>query len=375
LWDSCFHAIGCRWLDLDMARDELLSVASHQFEDGPDAGMIPHMTYWGGGGHELWQYPDRSTITQPPLIGVAAWKVYALSKDRELLESLYPRLCAFHEWFDRRRDPDRDDLVCLIHPWEAGCDSSPRWDRPMGLPERFPPAVGTAARKALAVRLPEFDHDPLAWAQAGLFLVETVEFNAIRAADLEALADIAAELGKSQEAMHWRQRAQAVQCAVQTRLLEPEPRDLEGLDETPIPCENAAAFVTLFGGCATREQAARLVARLRQPDYWTAYPIPTSPTSLLSFAPDEYWRGNVWMPINYLVYLGLRRYGYVELASELAARTLEMACQEGFREFYHPINGQGLGAQAQSWLVLLADMIAEERQILHEHTPRLESTP
>lgn len=362
LWDSCFHAIGYRWLDPEMARAELLSVASHQFDEGPDAGMIPHMIYWAGGGKELWQYTDRSTISHPPLIGVAAWKVFARSRERGLLESLYPRLCAFQEWFDRRRDPDRDNLVCLIHPWEAGCDSSPRWDRPMGLPERFSPAAGTAARKALAVRLPEYDHDPLALARAGSYLVEPVEFNAIRAAELESMAEIAGALGKPEDAAHWRQRASDVQAAVRTRLLEPAPHDLSGLDETPIDCDHAAAFITLFGGCASPAQAARLVERLRQPDFWTPYPITTVPTTSPSFAPDEYWRGNVWPPVNYLIYLGLRRYGYTDLASQLAHKTVELARLSGYREFYDPLTGQGLGAHSQSWLALLADIIAEERQ-------------
>ena len=152
------------------------------------------MTYWGGGGKELWKFDDRSTITQPPLIAYAAWIVYSTTRDRTLLEALYPRLCAFHAWFDRRRDPDGDNLVSLIHPWEAGCDSSPRWDRGMKLPERFAPSVGTAARKALAVTLPDYDHDALRLAEAGYYHIEPLDFNAIRAADLESLAEIAAEL-------------------------------------------------------------------------------------------------------------------------------------------------------------------------------------
>lgn len=360
LWDSCYHAIGYRWIDPAMARDELLSVASHQLDSGPDAGMIPHMIYWSGGGQALWPYPDRSSITQPPLIGVAAWKVFARTGERGLLEALYPRLMAFHAWFDRRRDPDGDDLVCLIHPWESGCDSSPRWDRAMGLSGRFDPAAGTAARKALAARLPEYRHDPLALGQAGFFLVEPVDVNAIRAADLEALAEIAGELGKPADAAHWYDRAQAVQRAVQTHLLQPAPHELEGLQETPIQADNAAQFVALFGGCASEEQARGLVERLQQPDYWTAYPIPTTPTSAPEFAPDQYWRGNTWIPVNYLIYLGLRRYGFTDLASQLADRTLAMVQQAGYFEYFHPLSGQGLGAKSQSWSCLIVDLLAEE---------------
>src|SRR5687767_7784504 len=54
LWDSAFHAIVYRWIDPAMARDELLSVTGRQWESGADAGMIPHMNYWRGGGADLW---------------------------------------------------------------------------------------------------------------------------------------------------------------------------------------------------------------------------------------------------------------------------------------------------------------------------------
>ncbi len=363
LWDSCFHAIGYRWIDPHMARAELLSVTAYAIASGPDAGMIPHMTYWAGGGQELWLSPDCSSITQPPLVAVAAWQLFEVAADRPLLVELYPRLVAFHEWFERRRDPDGDGLVSLIHPWEAGCDSSPRWDRAMGLPGRFEPAAGTAARKALALRLPDFDHDAVRLAQAGCFHIVPLDFNAIRAADLEALAEIAAALGKPEDALHWRERARAVQQAAQAKLMQPEPHDLEGLDGTPLTSECASHFIALFGGCATPEQAARLVERLQKPDYWTHFPVPTSPTSAPAFAPTEYWRGNTWMPVNWLIYMGLRRYGYTGLASHLAAKTLELAQISGFREYYHPITGQGLGAYQQSWSALLLDMITLETKI------------
>jgi glycogen debranching enzyme len=361
LWDSCFHAIGYRWIDPGMAREELLSVTSHPVEDGPDAGMLPHMIYWNGGGQELWQHPARSTITQPPLAGVAAWKVFALAHDRELLEILYPRLAAFHAWLDRRRDPDGDDLACLIHPWESGCDSSPRWDRAMQLSGQFDPSAGTAARKALAARLPSYGYNAELLGQAGSFLVEAIDYNAIRAADLEALAEIARELNKPDDAAHWLHRAHAVQRAVQTRLLEPAPHDLEGREETPIWADSASQFVALFGGCATGEQARKLVARLQQPDYWTTYPVPTTPTSAPEFSPEQYWRGNTWIPVNYLIYIGLRRYGYNSLASQLASRTLDLVRQSGYHEYFHPLTGRGLGAASQSWSCLLLDMMAEEK--------------
>ena len=60
LLDSCFHAMVWRWFNLEMAQAELLGLVSRQVTAGPDAGMIPHCTYWHGGGQWLWNSPRKS---------------------------------------------------------------------------------------------------------------------------------------------------------------------------------------------------------------------------------------------------------------------------------------------------------------------------
>lgn len=354
LWDSCFHAIIWRWIDPQMARDELLTVTAHQLAGGADAGMIPHFSYWKGSAQTLWNNPHTSRITQPPLIAVAAWRVYEISKDKNLLELLYPRLIAFHDWFDRRRDPDKDHLVSLIHPWESGWDASPRWDRAMGL-RRPTHEEAKQARFRLAQTVVQYDGDALKLAQDGFFHVESIDFNAIRAADLEAVAQIAAALGK--DADPWKKRAADVQTAVRAKMIETGIHDLEGLDEKPIEVESASDYVALFGGCVSESDAARLVQRLQEPRNWTQFPVCTNPTTLEAFDPGRYWRGNVWMSVNWLIYQGLRRYGYTRLASQLAERSLALVEQTGFWEYYHPQTGAGLGSTPYSWSALVVDML------------------
>ncbi len=111
MWDSCFHAIAWRWVDPGMAQDELMSFVSRQVKDGADAGMIPHCNYWRGGASWLWGQDERSSITQPPLVAVAAKLVFERSADRDFLKTIYDAVSVYHDWFDRRRDPDGDGLV------------------------------------------------------------------------------------------------------------------------------------------------------------------------------------------------------------------------------------------------------------------------
>jgi alpha,alpha-trehalase len=136
------------------------------------------------------------------------------------------------------------------------------------------------------------------------------------------------------------------------------PYDLAGLDERPILQAHAGQFVTLFGGLPTSEQAARLVRQLQEANFWTAFPITNTPTDSPEYAPQHYWRGNVWPCLNWLIYQGVRRYGYHELADELALCSFELLKQSGFWEYYHPETGQGLGGRSFSWAAVLLDMIA-----------------
>jgi hypothetical protein len=234
LWDSCFHAVIWRRIDPQQAQAELLSLVSRQVEQGTEAGMIPHCNYWRNEGAWLWSQPERSSITHPPLIAVAAGPVFEQSHDREFLASIYPKVERYHDWFDRRRDPDQDGLVCIIHPWEAGGDAPPRWDTFLGL-DKYVPEAGRAARIKMVEELIRYEYDPIALAEHGCFHVESLEINAIRAADMEAMSKIAQALGKPAESVRWLGRAEAVRQGFRSKMtVDGLPYDLEGLDEKPI---------------------------------------------------------------------------------------------------------------------------------------------
>ena len=358
LWDSCFHAIIWRWIDPQMAQAELLSLTSRQLEEGPDAGMIPHCNYWRNGGGWLWSQPERSSLTHPPLIAVAANLVFERSGDLKFLSAIYSKMAKYHDWFDRRRDPDDDGLVCIIHPWEAGGDAPPRWDTFLGL-DKYIPAAGREARIKMVEELIRHNYDPMALAEHGCFHVESLEINAIRVADMEAMADIAMILDKTEEAAEWLRRVDAVRNGFRSRMIvDGLPYDLDGVEEQPILQANAGQYVTLFGGLPIYEQAEQLVHQLKGANFWTAFPVANTPTDSPEYAPEHYWRGNVWPCLNWLIYQGLRRYGFNDIADELATRSFSLLEQSGFWEYYHPETGQGLGGKEFSWAAVILDMIA-----------------
>jgi len=55
------------------------------------------------------------------------------------------------------------------------------------------------------------------------------------------------------------------------------------------------------------------------------------------------WRAKTWIPTNYMIYHGLRAYGYRELASLVAHYTHQLVKTAGDWEYYDAETGEGNG--------------------------------
>jgi hypothetical protein len=72
------------------------------------------------------------------------------------------------------------------------------------------------------------------------------------------------------------------------------------------------------------------------------------------FHPNRYWRGPIWININWMIYYGLLRYGYKYGAEIIKSGIVNLVKRYGFREYYNPYNGKGLGGRNFSWTAALA---------------------
>ena len=124
LWDSCFHAVVWGHLGDERAVAELTSALSAQ----DDEGFVPHLRYGAGPQPHgsLWGRADASTITQPPMYGHA---VAELTRHGVVPgDALVERATRGIRFLLERRRRSSGGLIELCHPWESGCDDSPRWD-------------------------------------------------------------------------------------------------------------------------------------------------------------------------------------------------------------------------------------------------------
>lgn len=119
-----------------------------------------------------------------------------------------------------------------------------------------------------------------------------------------------------------------------------------------IPVRSVAAFTTIWAGVASESQANAMVTRyLTNPrEFWTPYPIAALAKSEVWYSTTKHpgdmgcsWRANTWIPTNYMVYHGLKWYGFEGIASSLARRTIELMEKAGDREYYNAESGEGVG--------------------------------
>ena len=132
--------------------------------------------------------------------------------------------------------------------------------------------------------------------------------------------------------------------------------------------DTVADLFPLYAGVPDERQARRLVdEHLLEPTRFG--PAPESPwvvttvaKSSPAYSARNYWRGPVWINVNWFLIRGLERYGLAEEAASLRSSTLELVRRSGFSEYYEPATGAPLGSRVFSWSAALTlDLIRDVR--------------
>ncbi|MBI3647503.1 MAG: hypothetical protein HY240_01885 [Actinobacteria bacterium] len=294
--DSWFHAIlATRVGDGALARANLEAALGCRTDTGMLAALRSGLTDW----------VDRS---HPPFGAHAAWIAAEGLGDGSILERAYPVLRDAYRWWWRARDGNGDGVL------EYG--SSPVGD-------------GHFVHTRLAAMDESFNdnspvHDELSF-MTGTHTLDgaDVGLNALLVHEAELLARIAEGLGLPDEGAELRNGAAAHAERIRGVLWDEERGVFANRrwDGEFVRSLSPMSFAPMFAGVATQAQADRLVLEwLRDPnrfggDHLVAGTPHEDPASL----DNEYWRGRVWPPLNYVVYRGLRRYGYDEDAARVAA--------------------------------------------------------
>lgn len=344
LWDSCFHAIVWANLGSDRGVTEVANALSAQADDG----FVPHMIYW----HrpdlhaEFWGRSGASVITQPPMYGHALAELDRLRCP--VPDELVDRARAGLLHLGRRpRTPS--GLVPIFHPWESGCDDSPRWDR------WFPPGLDREERRRRKGEMVEalersgdgHGLDSPVFAVGSIGFNALVAWNAIELNDTfeqpdHALADLAAELTG---AIRGRWRTDRWVDEMGSQVEEALMASAEDPAKDPSGVRTVDALTALL--VDPRPEA---FDQLVDPEGFGA---PYGPRGVHraepTYEPDVYWRGAAWPQLTYLLMVAAARAERPGTARVLARWLVDGAERSGLAEYWNPETGRGLGAIPQTW--------------------------
>ena len=306
-WDTFFAATLAAVGDRDLAYANAIEIC----REATPQGFVPN--YARGGG---WKSEDRS---EPPVGAITLLGLYEKFHDRWLLADTFPALLTWNRWWAEHRDrqgylvwgSDGENQPANLDDGsrgtrqgailESGLDNSPMYDD---------------------ATYDEKTHQ-LVFADVGLM--------GVYIADCDALAKIAVVLGKTAEAKELRERAAKYRSSLATLWDNNSGiflnKDLHtGQFSHRLSPTN---FYPMLAQAATPEQAQRMVTEhlLNPEEFWGQWVIPSIARNDPAFKDQDYWRGRIWGPMNYLVYLGLRNYHQPDIdraRQELSQKSLDL---------------------------------------------------
>jgi glycogen debranching enzyme len=383
-WDSALVAIGLARVDAPRGRQEVRGLLQGQWADG----MVPHMVFHSTSvdyapGPELWAshacpgapVVPTSGLTQPPVLATAVRTLHEASPDLTFLEEVVPALEAWHLWLHRERNFDGSGLVAILHPWESA-DNAPRFDRALERVQRGDvPAFERTDRRRVAARerptdrdytlyvaivqsLRRCDYRPRSPSEAPFAYVD-LSFNSVLAAAEADLAWLWRQLGEDDDRAA--SAANRLRKALGGRWDEDaavfRELDLHSGEEEVVG--TVGELMPLYAGVPDERQVLRLLDEaLWEPSRYGPSPeAPWAVTTVSKSSPDfdarRYWRGPVWININWFLVRGLERAGLMAEAEELRRMTVRLVEASGFSEYYHPSTGEPLGSRDFSWSAAL----------------------
>ena len=325
-WDTFFAAAMAAIGDKDLAYADAIETLREQTQQG----FVPNYARPGG-----WKSFDRS---EPPVGAITVLGVYQRFNDRWFLEDAFTPLLRWNRWWAEHRD------IQGYLAWGSDGENEPR-----NLDDDTP---GTRAGAILESGL---DNSPMYDAttfndKSHMLEYADVGLMSMYIADCNALKQIAEILGKPAEARELKDRINLYKSNLATLWSEEKGiflnKDLyTGQSSTRLSPTN---FYPMLARAATPEQAKTMIEKhlLNPKEFWGEWVIPSIARDDPAFSDQNYWRGRIWGPMNYLVYLGLSNYDDPMVRKEFAEKSYQLFLKEWreqghVHENYNAIMGTG----------------------------------
>ena len=266
---------------------------------------------------------DRS---QPPVGSFVVREIYRHYGEKWFLHEVFQKLLTWNRWWEKNRDTD--GFLC----W----GSSPFEPYLRNFDKHAHTRFGAALESGLD-NSPMYDDIPFDTLSNQLKLAD-VGLMSLYIVDCEALADIAGELGKPEIKKELQKRAEKYRKNLYKLWDEKTGIYLnKRLDTNEFsPRISPTNFYPLIAKVPSQKQAERMINEhfYNPEEFRGKYIMPSIAFNDPGFQNNDYWRGRVWAPMNFLVYLGFRNYRLENARKDLAEKSKELFLEQWLKNGY-----------------------------------------
>ena len=309
-WDNFFAgfmaSLGCK----ELAYANLREILKEQTSDG----FVPNFAYATGQ-----VSADRS---QPPVGSAMLVETYRIHREKWIVEDMYDDLLRWNRWFaEHRMNPS--GALC----W--GSEEIPvrygnRWES-----EGVHDTYGAALESGLD-NSPMYDDVPFSKATNRLEL-EDVGLTGLYILDCRSLMELARIIGRDADIPELLAHMDAARNGLEGLWDEDfgfycNRRTDTGAFSHRISPTN---FYALFSPDVSPERQQRIAAHYFNPEeFYGEWMLPSIARNDPAYPDQNYWRGRIWAPLNFLVYLALCRTELTDVRRDLAEKSAKLFMKE-----------------------------------------------
>jgi hypothetical protein len=286
-WDTYFAAYMHSMNNKELAYANALAMTN----EITDRGFVPNFA------SSVTTSEDRS---EPPVGSFVVKEIYRKYREDWFLREVFDELLIWNRWWAEDRDVD-GYLTWGSDPYEHG-----------ELAEWLEKGIGAkqgAKWESGLDNSPMFDDAMFDVASHRMMLAD-VGLMSLYILDCQSLSELAGVLGKPEVRAELVERAR--QYSVKLETLWNEEFGLY-LNKDLVTGEfsyrlSPTLFYPLLAKVPDQHQATRMMKEhfSNPEEFWGEYMIPSIARNDEAFADNTYWRGRIWAPMNFLVYLGIR---------------------------------------------------------------------
>jgi putative isomerase len=331
-WDTYFSSMMAAVDNKELAYSNAIAITHEKTERG----FVPN---FGAANND--KSRDRS---QPPVGALAVKEIYRKYREKEFVELLFDDLLTWNRWFAEHRMLENGQLCWGSDPYEV--HSGKYWEL-----HDVNETKGGALESGLD-NSPMYDDIPFD-GERHIMKLADVGLTGLYIADCENMAELAKEIGRNDVVAELEERAARSKSGLKEMWDDDYGMFCNKRTDTGEFSHRVSPtnFYALFSDEVTQEQAKRMMKEhFYNPDaFWGEYIMPTIRRDDPAYPDQNYWRGRIWAPTNFLAYLAMRHHDLTQECADLAQKSKALLLKEWLEhghvhENYNGTTGEGCDA-------------------------------